>query len=75
MQEVFRMFSNQELISQLRWYANQYENGKSLGRVIAHTSTIMKAAADMIEYQNQVINRPSELVKNAKEEVRCTSSD
>lgn len=69
------MFSNQELISQLRWYANQYENGKSLGRVIAHTSTIMKAAADMIEYQNQVINRPSELVKNAKEEVRCTSSD
>lgn len=63
------MITKIEILKALRWYADQYENGKSLGRAIDDTSTVMKAAADLLEYQDQIICHQAKLVEELKKEL------
>lgn len=60
----------EKLVDGLRMYAEQYEDGSTLGRAIEGTEDLMREAADLIESLQESIQELADVTKTMQRALR-----
>ncbi len=63
-------YRSEELVDELRMYAEQYEDGITLGRAIEGTEDLMREAADLIESLQESIQELADVTETMQRALR-----